>query len=186
MPHRTVNFVKGQIYHFYNRGVARQPIFIEDENYQFFIRRLRQYERQLQLHLIAFALLPNHFHLCVKQEANTPAGKLPQLVCNSYSKAFNKRYQRSGPLFQGRYGARMIEDNEDLLNVCAYIHANPVTARLADQPEDWPFSDLSSWLEKPSNPENQMIIPLYLTALEYRSYLQEVIERKKPIQIPGI
>jgi putative transposase len=91
-------------------------------------------------------LIPNHYHFLLRQNGNEPAGLLPQWVFNSYTKAFNKRYSRSGTLFEGRYQAIHVDKHEYLVHLCRYIHANPVKAGLVSQIEQWPYSNYHEWL----------------------------------------
>lgn len=146
MPPREVTFVQDHYYHIYNRGVARQSIFRETDNYLFFLRRLKKCAHDLNVSVIAYCLLPNHYHLLVRQDGFEPAGLLPQRCCNSYAKAFNKRYGRTGALFEDRYQAIEVDSEAYLLQVCRYIHANPVRHGLASQLGEWPFSNYPEWL----------------------------------------
>ncbi|OGI86148.1 hypothetical protein A3A01_02465 [Candidatus Nomurabacteria bacterium RIFCSPLOWO2_01_FULL_39_17] len=75
--------------------------------------------------LSGFTLMPNHFHLIVKETKEGGMGKYMQRVLNSYTKYFNARYGISGHLFEGPYKAVHVEDNEQLLHLSAYVHLNP-------------------------------------------------------------
>ena len=115
MPQRTVKLYAGEYYHLYNRGNNRERIFYERENYGFFIRRLRKHLVPV-LGLVAYVLMPTHYHLFVqvRQTAQTSevsetseVSKAMMRFSVSYTKAMNKRYDRVGSLFQGsnsRYG----------------------------------------------------------------------------------
>jgi REP element-mobilizing transposase RayT len=89
-------FLPGHFYHIYNRGAYRQSIFREQQNYLFVLGKLKHYCCKLELTLIAYCLMPNHYHWLVRQEADRPASLLPQRVFNSFSKAYNKRYGHTG------------------------------------------------------------------------------------------
>ena len=146
MPARKVYFVPGHYYHIYNRGAGRQLIFRESDNYIFVLRRIKEHASSLNVTIIAYCLMPNHYHFLLRQNGNEPAGLLPQWVFNSYTKAFNKRYSRSGTLFEGRYQAIHVDKHEYLVHLCRYIHANPVKAGLVSQIEQWPYSNYHEWL----------------------------------------
>jgi putative transposase len=139
-------FVSGSFYHIYNRGAHREPIFREEENYRFVLRKIKHYAGELDLTLIAYCLMPNHYHLLVRQNGVQAAGLLPQRVFNSYSKAYNKRYEHNGTLFESPYKAIQIERESHLLHLCRYIHANPVKDGLVCHPEEWPYSNYPEWM----------------------------------------
>jgi REP element-mobilizing transposase RayT len=145
MPIRP-EYHSGGIYHIYNRGTHRAPIFREPENYLFVLRKIKSYVSELYLALLAYCLMPNHFHLLVRQDGDQPAGLLSQRVFNSYSKAYNKRYQHSGTLFQGPYRVKQVVQTAHLLHLCRYIHANPVKDGLVTEPGDWPYSNYLEWI----------------------------------------
>jgi len=146
MPYRKVEFVQGHFYHIYNRGVGRQPIFREGENYLFLLRRVKQYASSLDVAVIAYCLMPNHYHFLLCQNGQQPAGRLLQRVFNSYTKAFNKRYGRTGTLLEGPYKAIHIDQESYLLHLCRYIHANPVRHGLVSDLAQWPYSNYLEWI----------------------------------------
>jgi REP element-mobilizing transposase RayT len=146
MPYRKVQFAQGQFYHIYNRGVGRQPIFQEEENYLFLLRRVKEYASAFHIAVITYCLMPNHYHFLLRQDDQIPAGRLPQRVFNSYTKAFNKRYDRTGTLFEGPYKAIHVDQDRYLLHLCRYIHANPVKHGLVPDLEQWPYSNYLEWI----------------------------------------
>lgn len=146
MPHRTIQFAQGQYYHIYNRGVEHRPIFREEENYLFVLRLVKRYVGALNISVIAYCLMPNHYHFLLRQDSEEPAGLLPQRVFNSYTKAFNKRYNRTGTLFEGRYKAVHVDKDSYLLHLCRYIHANPVKDGLVAHLSEWSYSNYQEWI----------------------------------------
>ena len=146
MPQRDVEFLQGQYYHIYNRGVGRQPIFRERSNYYYVLGLLKLYSSALDVAVIAYCLMPNHYHLLLRQGCEESAGLVPQRVFNCYTKAFNKRYERTGTLFEGRYRAICVDKDGYLLHLCRYIHANPVKDALVSRFEDWPYSNYAEWI----------------------------------------
>ena len=146
MPYRKVQFAQGQFYHIYNRGAGRQPMFREEENYLFLLRRVKKYASAFDITVVAYCLMPNHYHFLLRQDDQVPAGRLPQRVFNSYTKAFNKCYDRTGTLFEGPYKAVHVDQDSYLLHVCRYIHANPVKHGLVSEPEQWPYSNYLEWI----------------------------------------
>ncbi len=102
---------------------------------------MKAYCRSLRLTLIAYCLLPNHYHYLIRQDGEHAAGLLPQRVFNSYSKAYNKRYGHSGTLFEGNYRVILVEQEAHLLHLSRYIHANPVIHGLVVDVANWPYSN---------------------------------------------
>ena len=100
---RRPHYLQGHYYHIYNRGTSKMSIFREADNYTHVLKRIKRYRNEFDLAVIAYCLLPNHYHFLVRQDGEQPAGLLPQRVFNSYSKAYNKRYDHSGTLFEGPY-----------------------------------------------------------------------------------
>jgi REP element-mobilizing transposase RayT len=149
MPYPRPPYLPGHYYHFYNRGRSRLPIFLEEDNYRFVLRKIQYYLPILEVSMIAYCLLPNHYHFLVRQDGEQRAGLLPQRVFNSYSKAHNKRYWHSGTLFEGNYKVKPVADNSYLLHLCRYIHGNPVRHGLVTDPADWPYSNYIAWIERP-------------------------------------
>src|SRR5438046_1575799 len=99
MPYRKTDFCKGEWYHLYNRGNNRQPIFFERENYLYFLRKVREHLTAEALDMIAYCLMPNHYHFLVRLHSDDLASIMQPFVV-AYTKAINKRYGRVGALFQ--------------------------------------------------------------------------------------
>ena len=143
MPWRKIPFVEGEYYHIYNRGINRQKIFFQAENYRFFLRRLREHLLPDHAAIIAYCLMPNHYHLLVRPKS-VRFSECMQSFGTSYSKAINKRFDRVGPLFQARFQALHVDQESYLLHLSRYIHRNPLEADLVKRLEEWEFS---SYLE---------------------------------------
>ena len=149
MPRREIPFLPDQFYHFYNRGNNRQAVFFEPENYLYFLRGVKKYLLPV-LSIPAYCLMPTHYHLLgrVKQtsevlktsevSASQQVSHAMQLLLISYTKAINKRFDRTGALFQGAFHSKPISEYNHLQSLCVYIHANPVKDGLVEYPEDWP------------------------------------------------
>jgi REP element-mobilizing transposase RayT len=157
MPRRLIPFLPDQYYHFYNRGNNRQAVFFERENYLYFLHGLKKYVCKY-VDIIAYSLMPTHYHILGKiknqtsevfktsevsqAKVTTKAVSLAmQKFGISYTKAINKRFERVGALFQGQFQGKPIKHYNHLLNLCIYIHANPVKDGLTAAPEDWEFSN---------------------------------------------
>ena len=113
MPRRYLTFSPEEYYHLYNRGVNRQEIFFEPDNYRFFLERVERYLIPV-MDLVAYCLMPTHYHLlvCIKTSEvfkTSEVSKAMMKLAVSYTKAVNKRYDRVGPLFQGAFQAKHID-----------------------------------------------------------------------------
>ncbi len=150
MPAKNIvkTFIENGYYHIYNRGVEKRSIFLDQQDCIMFLHYLKLYlcsveelptltegrhmNRLIQLNLskevdlLAFALMPNHIHLEIKQHTKDGISKLMRRVATSYVMYFNRKYKRIGPLFQNIYKGAFIDRDEYLLHLSRYIHLNPI------------------------------------------------------------
>ena len=187
MSRRKVKFVQGSYYHIYNRGAGRQSIFYEDENYLYLLRLLGRVAKECDVTVVAYCLLPNHYHWLVRQDGDTSAGKVPTRVFGSYSQAFNRRYGRSGTLFEGPYKPILVNTDEYLRHLCRYIHVNPVLHGIANGPELWPYSNYAEWIGSRSGSlvDQEFIAQHFVTPNRYRAYAEEYLTGKAKLP-PGL
>lgn len=160
-----MNFIEGDFYHIYNRGNNRQPIFFNDDNYLYFIKKIRE-QIFTVCDIMAYCLMPNHFHLLIRatkdsiKERNSFGGKPMQelayrvgVLLSSYSQAINRQQQRVGSLFQQKTKAKLLkEENNDkiisYLEQCFYyIHQNPLAANLVNDLSEWIYSSYLDYAE---------------------------------------
>ena len=178
MPRRDVEFATGNYYHIYNRGSGRQTIFCEPENYVYLLRLLKRYSQELDVAVIAYCPLPNHYHLLVRQDDAVPAGRLPQRVFNSYTKAFNKRYDCSGTLFQGPFKATHVDKEEYIIHLCRYIHGNPVKAGIVPRLEEWPYSNFHQWVGSRAGTlfDPDFVGGYFASGAEYEGFVRDYVD----------
>jgi putative transposase len=136
----------GQYYHVYNRGTNRQLIFANEENYWFLLRRVRSFLPSYSIHVIAYVLMPNHYHFIIGVDKNGELSPFFQRLFNSYSQAFNRQHNRSGTLFEGRAKSLLIDESDYVYALVRYIHLNPVVAGLVETPDYWQFSNYHEWI----------------------------------------
>ena len=137
---RLKNDVEDSYYHVYNRGINKQNIFIDNEDFRVFLNLIKRYlsdkpqfdakGREYKwlyedVELLSYCLMPNHFHLFLHQNKRKGMFQLLHSVCSSYTTYFNKKYGRIGPLFQDRYKASLITNDGYLQHISRYIHLNP-------------------------------------------------------------
>ncbi len=149
---------EGYIYHVFNRGNNRQPIFFRPENYDYFLKNVNRHLNPV-CDILAWCLMPNHFHLLIHaNQQSTPIIKdgsferqqfsqgIKQLL-SSYTKATNKQEGRTGSLFQQKTKALYTEKNYHAQTTFHYIHQNPIKAGLVKKMEDWPYSSFKDYLD---------------------------------------
>ncbi len=149
-------FVENGYYHLYNRGVEKRNIFLDEQDYIVFLSFLKKYldptgsdphPLSSEIDLLSFCLMPNHFHLLAKQSTLNGITKLVRAVCTKYVMYFNKKYERVGTLFQGKYKAVLIDTDGYLLHLSRYIHLNPYPG---SDPKSYEYSSYSYYLGEKS------------------------------------
>lgn len=170
MPVKNRNkiYVADTYYHLYNRGVEKRDVFRDDEDYRVFLNLLkRSLDKEVtqdlrgrdcvnyygQIELVAYCLMPNHFHLFVYQQDEKGMTKLLRSVMIPYGMYFNEKYKRVGPVFQDRFKAVMVNDDAQLWHISRYIHLNPIDLLPGPVPGnkgkkyiDYPYSSLKYYL----------------------------------------
>lgn len=129
----------GAVYHVILRGNARQDVFFDDKDRYRFYEILQNSCERYRCRVHAFCLMTNHVHLEM-QVGDFSLSRIMQNISQRYTQWFNWRYKKSGHVFQGRYKAVMVDADEYLLELAAYIHLNPVRARMTELPEAYQWS----------------------------------------------
>src|SRR3989344_2870913 len=206
---RNVVLGYDQIYHVLNRGIDRQTIFktkweykraiatlkyyrfsnlpikfsqllnLPDEQEQQIIKELIQKDEKL-VEIIAYCLMPNHFHFMLKQVRDNGISKFIANFTNSYTKYFNTKHERKGHLFEGQFKAILVETEEQLIHLSRYIHLNPVSSFIieAKNIENYEWSSLSEYLGS-SNESlcfKEIILNSFSTVEEYKLFLIDQIK----------
>lgn len=167
---------EGEVYHVFNKSIANYVIFNTDIEYKRMLYALRYHQleepsirlNQLitqegkagqgiedylataqqkgSIDIIAYCIMPTHFHLALRQNEEKSLSVFMSNVLNSYARYFNIKHNRKGPLWEGRSKKVLVTSDEQLLHLTRYIHLNPVTAYLADDPADWPASSYREYV----------------------------------------
>ena len=148
MAKRNIEFKIGKYYHIYNRGANRNKIFFEEDNYIYLLKNLKKYSIKSSFSVIAYCLMPNHYHLLLRQNSESTINLAIGFLFNTYTKAINKKYNKSGTLFEGNFRALEVEDEKYLLELCRYIHRNPIDDKLVENIEEWKYSNYLEWVGK--------------------------------------
>jgi len=135
---------EGAFYHITSRGNLRDRIFFDDKDKEIFLDILKRTKERYGYLLHAYALMDNHYHLLIE----TPKANISQIMQNintSYTVYTNRKYQRSGHLFQGRFKGIIVDKDEYLMTLSRYIHLNSVRARIAQVPEDYRWTSYRAY-----------------------------------------
>lgn len=139
MPRRPRVFVEGLIHHVYNRVARGEAPFKLDDEAQRFWNLLHEVKKRDGLSIHAWCIMPNHYHLAVRT-ASVPLWRSIRYLQHRYSRDFNRRCRVLGPLWQSRYKARPVRGQDSLFRLLAYVHLNPVTARMVEDPARYRWS----------------------------------------------
>ena len=132
--------IVGQAQHVIVRGNNREPIFYADEDYLFYLEKLKQACEKHECDLHAYVLMTNHLHLLITPNKEDGLSKAMQMIGRYYVQYFNNSYQRTGTLWEGRYKATLIDSDLYALTCYRYIELNPVRAKMVDHPAEYPWS----------------------------------------------
>lgn len=206
MPVRKIPLITSQIYHVFNRGVEKRKIFKDKRDYRRLIDTLNYYRYshinlkysdylklnsnekfRIQNNLVqkispviklqCFTLMPNHFHLLIQQTKDSGISNFMRHISDSYTRYFNIRWDRVGPLFQGQFKAIRIESDEQLLHISRYIHLNPHTGYVVKDFEhllSYPWSSLNEFITQEHGfCQTSLILKHFSKKLTYRDFLYD-------------
>lgn len=151
---RKIEFSVGNFYHIYNRGVEKRDIFLEEKDYYRFLDSLYLFNdenpftggrssenREKIVEILAYCLLPNHFHLILTPVKEGGIVKFMRKLLTGYAMYFNEKYKRTGILFEGRYKAKIIENDTYFCHLTRYIHLNPLKLIFPE----WEEKGINDW-----------------------------------------
>ncbi|MCA9471569.1 MAG: transposase [Nitrospirales bacterium] len=149
MPRTARASVGGICYHVLNRGNALADVFHDVEDYQAFLKLLQRSVEERGMRIVAFCLMPNHFHALVWPRVDRELSQWMQWLLTTHVRRYHRMYQSSGHVWQGRFKAFPVQQDEHVLMVRRYIEQNPVRSRLVTKAEEWRWSSISGrepWL----------------------------------------
>lgn len=156
-------------FHVYNRGNNKEDIFIEDKNYSYFLKLIKDHLLGVA-EIYAYCLLKNHFHLIIRiKDKNEIPVKYADKIhlpfsnfFNAHTKSINKAYNRTGSLFQEHLKRNIIQDENYLRNLVLYVHLNPVKHKFCDDFSEYIHSSFLSYTsDKPSNLSREYVLELF-------------------------
>lgn len=128
--------VPGQLHHLLQRGNNRQAVFLDDEDRRHYLDHLREATRLHAVQVHAYVLMPNHVHLLATPAAEDSLARAMQTLGRRYVTQFNRRHQRSGTLWEGRFRTALVEAPTYFLDALVYVEQHPVRAGLAEHAAD--------------------------------------------------
>lgn len=189
------SFACGQFYHIYNRGVAKQAIFNDTNDhlrmlstFSFYLEKdvrirysfiqkeelnkmLSKMPTQPLVQICAYCLMPNHFHLILRQIVENGISEFMRKTLNSYTRYFNTKNDRVGSIFQGKFKAVLVESDEQLLHLSRYLHLNAYVAELVKSISEYPWSSYKQYL---NNESNRLCTPIDLSGVgNYREFVED-------------
>ena len=181
-----MEFFENELYHIYNRGNNRQPIFFNTDNYLFFIKKVRKFILPY-CDILAYCLMPNHFHFLVNTDHRTIATKTIadkeknilsegiRMLLSSYTQAINKQNKTTGSLFQQNTKAKTITKGSKLYDLLCfhYIHQNPIKAKLVEKMEGWEYSSFKDYCGLRKGTLCNQELAFQLLGLEKKSFYED-------------
>ena len=140
MPSGPRLLLDNVLYHIISRGNQQQKTFIDNEDFEYYLMRLRKYKRRYEFLLYAYCLMPNHPHILGEIKNPKDLSCFMHDLTRSYTAYFNKKYKKVGHLWQGRFKSKIVTKDQYLIDCINYIELNPVRAGLVKSPMDWPYS----------------------------------------------
>lgn len=203
-------YYNGGIYHLFNKSIANYGIFKDPDNAEKFIKLLSYYNDSLvsksyshfirekgeyfaenllipkptaYVKYISYCIMPDHYHLLLKILQKEFISKYMSDLENSFTKSFNIKFNRKGPLWQSNYKVVRIKNNDQLLHVSRYININPTTSFLVDKPEDWIYSSYRSLTK------NKIYLGKYLREISisdpvsYKKFCENNIDYQRKLKL---
>ena len=204
----------GEVYHIYNKSIAKYRIFNNDPEYIRMMSVIRYYqggkpavkfsdfirsamvkkenypnikisvpEPKKIVEILAYCLMPTHLHLILKQLKEKGISVFMNHIQNSYTRYFNTKHRRRGPLWEYHFDNRLIRTDNDLLGMTRYLHLNPATARIVKKPKQWPWSSYKEYLRENGDNENicKFADIIDIKPNSYREFVEDRIAHQREL-----
>lgn len=202
--------VNGEYYHIFNRSIAKFQIFNSEHDYERY-RSLVEFYRykdlpdkysnfsqlkpahckaimknlsetsELLVEIVAYCIMPTHFHLILKQVTNNGISEFMRKVSDSYTRYFNISHGRKGPLWEDHFKNKLVKTDEQMLHLSRYIHINPVTAGLVKKPNQWKYSSYLEYTNKSDNNLCHFKDIIDMPTGDYKKFVLDRISYQKEI-----
>jgi putative transposase len=177
MPNKFRGIYPSNFYHVYNRAVEKRTIFYSEKDYEYFISKILYFKEKTGVKILAYCILPNHFHFLFKeptcevattsQVAYSAISSFMSLLSNSYTRYFNTNKDHSGRIFQGPFKSKLVVDDNYLQVLIKYINLNDIKHKITKKPNDWFYTSHHNYVGEIKN------------KLVDRDYLVDFSEYKK-------
>lgn len=207
MPGRIVPIVNNEVYHIYNRGSDKRDIFLQPRDYKRFIKTFYYYHfegpkprlsllnknnfnhfkpdpKSKLVEIFCYCLMPNHFHFMVRQLKTHGISIFMSQLANSYTKYFNTKRKRIGPLLQGAFKTTRIENDAQLIHLSRYIHLNPVVSGIVNFPQDYVWSSYAEYASETQGIcSTDLVLNLFPSKEKYCEFTEAQISYGKTLEI---
>ena len=172
-------------FHAYNRVVENSLLFPHERNYHFFMTKIEKYLDKSKLEMVAFCLMPSHYHFVLFQRVPEAVSEFISNVCNGYAKALNKQMNRTGHLFESKYKMKIVDETAYLTHLTRYVHMNPVAAGLVGRPQEWEFSSCREYCRERKSKivSPEIVLSQFRNSDEYLEFMQDMrVDSERKIQ----
>lgn len=210
---RKLVFGNGEVYHVFNRGIERRSTFTDKREFERIQKLIKFYRhrdipirfsqviQQSQdirekilndlfkservIDILSYCIMPNHFHFLLQQNVDKGISTFISNITNAYTKYFNTKHERTGPLFEGVFKAIHIESDEQLVHVARYIHLNPVASNIISNQEleNYKWSSYLEYLSLSSEEisQKELILSMFKSIERYRAFVNDQIDYAKKL-----
>ncbi|HHN65703.1 MAG TPA: hypothetical protein ENK09_10115 [Nitrospirae bacterium] len=202
--------VNDSVYHIFTKSISGYRIFRSQRDYNRMVEMIKFYryekppfrfsayinrinkdkfiakylaDRDHLIEVIAYCLMPTHLHFILKQLKDNGISVFMKNLLDSYTRYFNTKNNRKGPLWQGRFKSVLVDDDERLLHLTRYIHLNPTSDELVEKPEDWKYSSYREYLGQSNDGICNYSDYLSIEPGDYREFVESRMDYQKELNI---
>lgn len=207
MPGRATKLVNGEYYHIFNRGSDKRDLFLSNKDFQRLQQTFYYYQfkgpkiklskflksrtipfqplnDQKLVEIICYCLMPNHFHFLVRQLKDNGIAIFISQLSNSYTRYFNTKNNRVGPLLQGVFKSVHVESDEQLIHLSRYVHLNPVVSGISQKLDSYRWSSYHEYInQKPGYCSTQDVLNLFPSTFAYVQFLNDQIDYARSLDL---
>ena len=177
MPRKARIISQTNVYHIILRGINKQIIFEEEEDFQYFVSILSKCKEICEYKIYAYCLMNNHIHLLMKK-GTEPLAKIFKRICDRYVYWYNRKYNRIGPLFQDRFRSEPVETEEYFLTVVRYILQNPVKAGMVSSVNQYKWCNYAAFYSEKNFSDTEKVLSFFSGKEQFISFINAEISEK--------